>query len=33
MLATSTRLPTLLKAKVEAAAIPKTGDVIRTKMR
>lgn len=32
MLATSTRLPTLLKAKV-AVATPKTGDVRRTKMR
>ena len=31
--ATSTRLPTLLKAKVEAVAIPKIGDVRRTKMR
>ena len=30
---TSTRLPTLLKAKVVAVATPKTGDVRRTKMR
>ena len=33
MSATSTRLPTLLKAKVVAVATPKTGDVRRTKMR
>lgn len=33
MSATSTRLPTLLKAKEAAAATPKTGDVRRTKMR
>lgn len=31
--ATSTRLPTLLKAKVVAVATLKTGDVRRTKMR
>ena len=33
MLATSTRLPTLMKAKVAAVAIPRIGDVKRTKMR
>ena len=31
--ATSTRLPTLLKAKVKAVATPRIGDVRRTKMR
>ena len=33
MLATSTRLQTLLKAKVVAVVIPRIGDVTRTKMR
>lgn len=33
MLATSTRLPTLLKAKVEVVVTQKTGGVTRTKTR
>ena len=33
MSATSTRQPTLQKVKVEAVAIPRIGDVRRTKMR
>ena len=33
MLATSTRLPTLLKAKEVAVVIPRIGDVRRMKMK